>query len=287
MIKTMGIVANLNKTNAVSVTNKIINFLKKHNIKVVLESSLANAMKKNKLGYSLDKMAGMVDLVIALGGDGTFLRVARVIQKHLRPILGINLGKLGFLAEVTLDSLEDDLKLLVKGKYSVDYRMTLNAEVFKKGGKKIKVQPALNDVVISKEAIARIINLHIYIDNKHVTTYRADGIIVATPTGSTAYALSAGGPIVYPSTDAILVAPICPHTLTHRPLIIPSNIKVKIKLDSPVKDVLLTVDGQVGLELRSGDSIVVSKGSKMVPLVVFDDTSYFELLRHKLHWGGR
>lgn len=287
MVKTVGIVANLNKSNAIGVTNKVIRFLKGCNIKVVLELPLAKVLKKTKLGLSLDKMAQHVDLVIALGGDGTFLRVARGIQKHLKPILGVNLGGLGFLAEVALDSLEKDLKLLVKGKYSIDYRMTLDTELIKPGGRRIKVAPALNDIVISNEAIARIISLQTYVDNKHVTTYRADGVIVATPTGSTAYTLSAGGPIVCPGADVILITPICPHTLTHRPLVVPSSSRIKIRLEAPAQDVALTVDGQVGVKLEPRDSIIISKGAQMVPLVTFEDTSYFELLQQKLYWGSR
>lgn len=286
-IKHIGIVANLTKKNAISIAKKVISILKSKNIKISLETSLAIALKQKPLGVDLKKMAKSVDSVVALGGDGTFLRVARVIENSLKPILGINLGQLGFLAEVTLDSIEKDLNLLIAGEYNIDYRMCLETEVAKSNAKKVRIQSSLNDVVVSKETIARIIDFDTYIDNKYVARYRADGIIVATPTGSTAYSLSAGGPIVYPESDVILIAPICPHTLNHRPLIIPSKAKIKIKLNHPVKDVVLTIDGQVGMKLDEKDTVIISKSSKKVPLITFKDTSYFNVLKQKLQWGSR
>lgn len=286
-IKTVGIVANLDKSRTKDVAKKIVNLLQQKKINVILDLPLAKLLKQAKSALSIDRLAEKVDVVITLGGDGTFLRVARVMQKHLKPILGVNLGGLGFLAEVTLESLENDLGLLVKGQYDINYRMTLYTDVVKKNGKRIKVQPALNDVVVSKKVIARIINVKTYINNKPVTTFKADGVIVATPTGSTAYTLSAGGPIVHPKTEVVLISPICPHTLTHRPLVIPSDDKIKLKLDKSAKGVILTVDGQIGMDLSPEDSIIIKRGQQMVPLITFRDTLYFKVLQQKLSWGSR
>ena len=284
-VNTIGIVANLTKKMAVTVAKDVINILKSSKINVVLEKSLATALKKPKLGLSLNKLAEEVDVVISLGGDGTFLRVARITQRHLKPILGVNLGELGFLAEVKLENIGKDLKLLINGNYVVNYRETLKTEVIKKNDDIVKVKPALNDIVISKEEIARIIKLQVYVNDEYVTSYRADGVIVATPTGSTAYNMSAGGPIVNPNADVITLTPICPHTLTHRPLVLTASDKIRIQLDLSEKDVALTVDGQVNMKLSGGESVVVTKGERKVPLIIFKDTSYFKVLREKLKWG--
>lgn len=285
-MNTIGIIANLNKTNAVSVAKEIIRFLERNRVKVFLEKPLAQALGRAGTGILVDRLAEKTDLIIALGGDGTFLRAARIMHGYLKPILGVNLGGLGFLSEVTLDSLEKDLKLLIKGKYKIDYRITLDTEVLRKK-RKIRVTTALNDIVISKKALSRIINLEVFIDGRYVATYRADGIIVSTPTGSTAYNLSAGGPIVYPNSDVIVISPICPHTLTHRPLVIPSISKIEIGFGAPIRDVELTIDGQVGMGLDKDDKILVTKGKENVAIVLFEDTSYFEVLREKLSWGSR
>lgn len=282
----VGIIANINKPNVVIITKKIIGFLERHNVRVFLEKPLARIVGRTGLGILPDRLAEKADLVIAMGGDGTFLRAARIVHRHLKPILGVNLGGLGFLSEVTSKSLDNDLRLLMKGKYNIDYRMTLDTEVLKKT-KRVKVAPALNDIVISKRALSRIINLEVFIDGEFVTRYKADGIIVSTPTGSTAYNLSAGGPIVYPSSSVIIVSPICPHTLTHRPLVVPSTSKIEIRFNMPITDVELTIDGQVGVGLTKNDKVIVTEGKDRIPVVLFEDTSYFEVLRQKLGWGSR
>lgn len=283
---TIGIIANLNKPGVASVSKKIIRFLERHNVKVFLERPLAKAVGRATLGILPDKLAGKADLVIAMGGDGTFLRAARIVQRHLKPILGVNLGGLGFLSEVTQKSLEKGLRLLIKGEYYIDYRMTLDTEVLKKR-KRIKAVSALNDVVITKQVLSRIINLEVFVDGEYVTEFKADGIIVSTPTGSTAYNLSAGGPIVYPGSNVIIISPICPHTLTHRPLVVPSTSQIEIRFNAPVKDIELTIDGQVGIALTKDDKVVITEGKEKVPVVLFSDTSYFEVLRRKLRWGSR
>lgn len=281
VMKTIGIIANLNKPNVSSVTKRIIGIFERYGIGVLLEKPLAKILGRS--GVSEEILAKKVDLLIALGGDGTFLRVARIVQKNPKPILGINLGGLGFLSEVTLDSLRKDVGLLIKGKYRIDYRMTLDTKV---SGKR-NLPPALNDVVISKHAISRLINIDVSINGEFVTEYRADGIIVSTPTGSTAYNLSAGGPIVKPGSNVIIITPICPHTLTQRPLVIPCNNIVEIGFRGIVKDVELTIDGQIGVGLDKDDKVIVTEGKEKVPVVLFEDSSYFDVLRQKLGWGSR
>ncbi len=285
-MKSIGIIANINKPDVVKIAKKIISFFEGQDIEVFMERPLAEIVGKRGLGVSGRVLAKKADLIIAMGGDGTFLRTARIARGYLKPILGVNLGGLGFLSEVTLESLEKDLRLLVKDRYNIDYRMTLDVEVIRRG-KGINISPALNDVVISKRALKRIINLDVFVDGRFVTRYKADGIIVSTPTGSTAYNLSAGGPIVYPGGNVIVITPICPHTLTHRPLILPSNSKIGIGFTAPVKGVELTIDGQVGLGLTVDDKVVVTEGEEKIPVVLFEDTSYFEVLRKKLGWGSR
>lgn len=284
----IGIFANLNKKKVVPVAEEIIRFFEAHKIEVFLELSLAEKMNRKDMGLKADLLAKESNLVITLGGDGTFLRAGRLTHKYSKPILGVNLGELGFLAEATLDSLQQDLKSLVNGKYDISSRMTLEGEILRKDKKEaIVVEPALNDAVIGKRALSRIIDLETYIDDEYITTYCADGIIVATPTGSTAYTLSAGGPIVYPGSQVLLVVPICPHMLNHRPLVVPASSKIKIKLGKGAKDVLLTVDGQVGLDLQPEDSIVIGRGAQDISLINFADTSYFDVLKRKMHWGKR
>lgn len=281
---TIGIIANLDKPNAISVAKRIIGVLGKHRIKVFLERPLAKAVKRQGFGVSIDRLADKVDLIIAMGGDGTFLRAARTVRGNPKPVLGVNLGGLGFLSEVTLGSLEKDLKLLINGNYDIDYRMTLDTKVV---NRKVRTPPALNDIVISKQVLSRLIYLEVLIDGEFVTRYKADGIIVATPTGSTAYNLSAGGPIVYPSSNVIVISPICPHTLTQRPLVVPSDSEIEIRFNTPIKGVELTIDGQVGMPLSKDDKVIVTEGEEKVPVVLFKDTSYFEVLRQKLGWGSR
>ena len=285
-MKRIGIIANLDKSNVIKTAGTIIRFLERHNIKIVMEKPLARAMKRAKKGVLLERMAPLSDLFIALGGDGTFLRAARAGYNLSIPILGVNLGGLGFLSEVTLDHLEKDLGLLVEGKFMVDPRMTLSARVRGKSGQK-KTVPALNDVVVSKHALSRIISLDISIDGDYITQYKADGIIVSTPTGSTAYNLSAGGPIVKPGSEVIVITPICSHTIAQRPLVIPGQSVIEIKINNPAEGAELTVDGQLGISLSLKDRVVITRGKQNVPVVLFSGTSYFEVLRRKLSWGER
>jgi len=198
----------------------------------------------------------------------------------------VNLGGLGFLTEITLDELYPILGLVLAGKYRGSRRMLLQVSV-QRGGESIAEHVVLNDAVMTKGALARIVDLAVFVEQEYVTTYRADGLIVCTPTGSTAYGLSAGGPILFPSMRAIILVPICPHTLTDRPLVLPEEVRVQVALESQDEDVYLTLDGQVGFPLRYRDLVEVRRADREITLIVSPKKSYYEILRSKLKWGER
>ncbi|MBN1851025.1 MAG: NAD(+)/NADH kinase [Deltaproteobacteria bacterium] len=226
------------------------------------------------------------DWVVVLGGDGTLLGAARKVGRHQVPILGVNLGGLGFLTSIPLDRLYSAIEMILKEQLDVEERLMLRAKVFR-SDKEIFRCVCLNDVVINKGALARILELDVYINDQILTTFRSDGLIVATPTGSTAYNLSAGGPILYPSMLNFILTPICPFTLTNRPIILPDSdiITIHIIKESEEK-VHLTFDGQVGFDLIFGDKIVIDKSDEKIKLYKSPDRTYFEILRAKLGWGG-
>lgn len=224
------------------------------------------------------------EVAIVLGGDGTFLSVARALQDRITPIIGVNLGGLGFLTEISREMCFQDLEEILAGNYVVEERMRLQVSI-KRGQREILRQTVLNDVVINKGALARIVDLKATIDGRYLTNYRADGLIVATPTGSTAYNLSAGGPIIYPTAQAIVVTPICSFTLTNRPIILPADVQVEVELGDRVQDVSLTCDGQVGCELAAADRVQMVSSPTPLHLIKPESTDYFEVLRTKLKWG--
>lgn len=224
------------------------------------------------------------DLVVVLGGDGTLLSVARLLDNRSTPIIGVNLGGLGFLTEIGAKLCRHDLEKILAGDHEIEERMRLYASIYR-GDQKVFCQPVLNDAVINKGALARIVDLKVLIDDRFLTHYRADGLIVATPTGSTAYNLSAGGPIVYPTNRAIILTPICPFTLTNRPIILPPDKSVQVRFGEPSQDVAITCDGQVGFELESNDRIVLTAAAQPLRLIKPPSADYFEILRTKLKWG--
>jgi NAD+ kinase len=227
-----------------------------------------------------------VDLLVVLGGDGTLLSAVRSLEGCAVPVLGVNLGFLGFLTEITLDELYPMLDRVLEGKTSVEWRTSLEATVAR-DGKILGPYQVLNDVVLNKGALARISELEVRVDGRYLAYYKADGLILATPTGSTAYSLSAGGPIVSPHLPAIVLAPICPHTLTHRPILLEDTVTVEARLVFKNGDVFLTLDGQEGFELREDDVVRVRKSDRRVLLVQSPNRDYFRVLRRKLMWGGR
>lgn len=225
-----------------------------------------------------------LDLVVVLGGDGTLLAAARLVAGTGIPVLGVNLGSLGFLTEVTLDELPQALERIVAGDFRVSERMMLGARVVR-GGATLSEHRVLNDVVLAKSALARLVELSVAVDGCRITRFRGDGLIVATPTGSTAYSLSAGGPIVHPEDRSILLTPIAPHTLTLRPLVVPDHVAVSVTLARGDADVVLTLDGQLGFPLEPADVVEVRRSEARVSLVQSPFRSYFEVLRTKLKWG--
>jgi NAD+ kinase len=225
-------------------------------------------------------------LLIVLGGDGTLLSAARLAAERKVPILAVNLGGLGFLSTVSQDELYSILEEIFSGKHRVSERVMLESEIVRAGAV-IRKQIALNDAVLNKAALARIMDLELRVDGEYVTTYKADGLILSTPTGSTAYSLAAGGPIVYPIVEAFVVTPICPHTLTNRPLVIPDSATIEVDFKAEDDAVFLTLDGQVGIELMRGDHIRVRKAAEKLLLVRPAKKTYYQILRSKLKWGER
>ncbi len=223
--------------------------------------------------------------IIVLGGDGTFLSVSRFIGNKKIPLMGVKFGEVGFLAETTEENLYDAVEAVFKGNYITRHRAKLNIKVIRKG-KQIIDEDVLNDAVINKAALSRLASCAVYLDETYLTTYRADGLIVATPTGSTAYSLAAGGPVVHPAVPSIILTPICPFTLTNRPLLIPDATRVEIRLEGSPEDMILTLDGQEGFEIDPKDKIFIKKSSNSIKIISFEDQSYFKVLKNRLKWSG-
>ncbi|MBZ4416781.1 NAD(+)/NADH kinase [Myxococcus sp. RHSTA-1-4] len=232
------------------------------------------------------ELASRADLVVVLGGDGTLIYAARMLGGRGVPILGVNLGSLGFMTEIPVEELFSTLESVLAGRFQMDSRMKLTCRLVR-GGRTLVEDEILNDVVINKGALARIADHETSIDGVPITTYKADGVILATPTGSTAYSLSAGGPIVHPSVDCTVLSPICSHALTQRSIVVPADRVIRITLRSETADTYLTLDGQTGHGLQGGDCIEVVRSPNRVNLVRNPRVAYFSILRQKLHWGER
>lgn len=236
---------------------------------------------------TIGEIRDQAELVVVLGGDGTLISVARLFSGREVPILGVNLGSLGFLTEITVEELYPRLEKCLEGNPRVSDRMMLEVTLHREG-RQIEKCHVLNDMVINKGALARIVDLETRVNRHFLTTYKADGLIVSTPTGSTGYSLSAGGPIIHPLMSCIAITPICPHTLTNRPIVVTDESIISITVTSSFDEkVYLTLDGQVGFELREGDSVEVRKALKTTSLVMSRSRDYFEILRTKLKWGER
>jgi NAD+ kinase len=225
-----------------------------------------------------------VNLAIVLGGDGTMISAARLLENLDVPVLGINYGSLGYLTEFRIEELYDALERILHGDFTIDSRVTLDV-THERNGIELSKNRVLNDVVINKAALARIINIEATLDELYVNDFRADGLIISTPTGSTAYNLSAGGPIVFPSMNAVVMTPICPFTLSNRPIVVPDTAEIALRLKTENEDVFLTLDGQVGFELTVNDVVRIRKSKTTLNLVKPPNRNYFDVLRNKLKWG--
>ena len=225
-----------------------------------------------------------VDLIVVLGGDGTMISTARLIGDRSIPVLGINYGGLGYLTEFRIEEMFAALEQILAGNYELDPRVTLRVEHCR-SGETLLTNRVLNDVVINKAALARIIELEVWLDRLFVNNFRADGLIVSTPTGSTAYNLSAGGPIIFPTMNAVVITPICPFTLSNRPIVVPDEAEIELVLKTKNEEVALTLDGQVGFQLQAGDSVKIRKSRTTFNLVQPPNRNYFDVLRDKLRWG--
>jgi NAD+ kinase len=286
----VGIVAKSRLSAATPHLLEVEAWLAARNIAAVVETATAALMPPSPTREVADKQAlvSRAGLVLVLGGDGTLLSMAGCIAQAGRrvPILGVNFGSLGFLTEVTLPELYPALEAALAGRAHVEERLMLQATVYSSAAPQVGV--AVNDVVINKAAPSRLINLSVFVRDEFVTHVRADGLIIATPTGSTAYNLSAGGPVVEPSVDAMVLTPIAPHTLSNRPVVIPASATVRVKPMIGDRDgAFVTFDGQAGFELRAGDEITVGRAGEPMRLIRPSTRSYFEVLREKLNWGQR
>jgi NAD+ kinase len=284
-MKKIAVFAKVHDPRCQDVAVELFNWLQERDCLPLIESHLARHL--GCPGVAAEEISSRADMVVVLGGDGTLISTARIIGERNIPILGVNLGSLGFLTEIALDELYPALEKCLAGDYRVSERIMLRA-VVERDGRETASHLVLNDVVINKGALARIVDLKTKVNSLDLATFKADGLIISTPTGSTGYSLSAGGPIVNPSMNCIVITPICPHTLTNRPIVIDDGSIVDITVSSlDDEDIYLTLDGQVGLELRSGDRITVSRAHHTTRLIMSEERDYFAVLRAKLKWGER
>jgi NAD+ kinase len=282
-IKKIGLIFKWRDERVPGIVNDIVPWLQSRGVEVFLDEAIAGKYPVRASVVAVDELAEKVDLLGVFGGDGTLLHAARLVGSKGVPILGINLGSLGFLTKFKVEEMHSAFEDLLSGQFQLQERMLLDVEVLKAGETAARYL-ALNDVVINKGALARIIDLEVSINAQPVLLTRADGLIISTPTGSTAYSLSAGGPILFPTLDAILIVPICPHALTNRPVVIPDRDVVHISLRRG-NDVMLTVDGQVGMPLQEQDCLKISRAQSALRLVLPFGSTFFDLLREKLRWG--
>ncbi len=285
-IRTVGLFGRHRDENIGEVLFGLCDFLHGRGLSIVLEESTAERVGKPQVARRpVTTIGAEIDLAIVIGGDGTLLNVARNIARHRVPLIGVNVGRLGFLADISTDHMFDVIGKILDGQYRTEERFLLHAEIVR-DGEVIHTFNPLNDVVLNKGNLARLIEFETYIDGEFVSETRADGIIVATPTGSTAYALSAGGPILHPTLPAIILVPICPHTLSNRPLAVNSNSQIEIVLTDD-QEAHVTFDGQATFMVRNGDRVCVHRGETPVTLIHPANRNHYEVLRAKLLWGTK
>jgi len=282
--KTIGVISRPRRANLSVVVPTLLKWLNTRNLRVVYDEETAGALTDPANALSREEIAAQSDLLLVLGGDGTLLAAARFAAPRCIPILPINMGSLGFLTSFTVGELYPALEETLAGRAAFSTRTMLQVELVR-AAQIIDTQHVLNDAVINKSALARMIELELSIDHDFVVRYRADGLVVATPTGSTAYSLSAGGPIVHPTVEAIIITPICPHTLTDRPVVVRDSALIEVKFTGTAESVLLTLDGQTGVALQENDTIRIARSPQCLHLIQPPKKTYFDILRNKLKWG--
>jgi NAD+ kinase len=280
-VKTIGIVANKGKPEARIVARELLYLLEVRGARVVLEESIASDLGRTDIAATVDELGEQVQLICVLGGDGTLLGIARRLAGQSVPILGINLGTLGFLSEAEPEHLPHAVDNLLSGNYDIEIRTMLEATLVRKG-KTLATYTAMNDIGIAKGSFCRIIQCAVYLDDAYVATFNGDGVIVSSPTGSTAYSLSAGGPIVAPNVDMLLLTPVAPHSLTARPMVLSADQVIRIEVDAVHQEMGLSIDGQFGYRLEIGDHIYVKKSPHCTPLIRWKKGAFFEAIRTKL-----
>lgn len=285
-MKSAAILLNPEKKNAVRFARRLVPWLEERRVAVMAESDAASAMKMRQLSRD-EALLAKADFAVVLGGDGTLLRASRVMAPAGVPMLAVRFGQFGFLADIEPADALPALDRVLQGSYTIDERMMVEASVHR-NDREVSTCLALNDVVIAKGPLARMLRLSTYISGKFISTYPADGLVVATPTGSTAYSLSAGGPLVAPDLKVIIVTPICPHTLNARSLLVSDRQSVEIVVESDPGDVvILTVDGQIGVPLEPGDKVCVREAKPRAKLICTDGMTFYDKLQARLRWGDR
>jgi NAD+ kinase len=285
IIKTVCIISKPNVPAAASLVPRLLEWLRAHGIAARIDRQTTE-YAPGLQGLPREEAPEGCDMAIVLGGDGTLLSAARAIGKRQIPLFPVNLGGLGFLTAITIDEIFPELDRALRGEHRIAKRKLLETEVVR-DGRTVASYEALNDAVLTKTALARMIDLDTHVDDQFVCAYKADGLIIATPTGSTAYSLSAGGPIIFPSVPAICLTPICPHMLTNRPVLVPETSVIRVVSHGPDDSVYLTIDGQVGTQIHDGDTIVCRSSRYALLLVRPPHQMFFDVLRQKLKWGER
>ncbi len=281
-MKNIGVIAKRGEAAAIQAVRDLMFWLDRKKFRLFVEDEVASVLKMK--GYPRDKIPSKIDIMIVFGGDGTLLSAVRLVGRRGTPILGVNLGGLGFITEIARDKMHKNIvDNIFSERYGIEERIMLSADMCRKGCRKIH-HTALNDVVITKSALARMIDLDIYVNNQYVNAYTADGLIISTPTGSTAYSLAAGGPILYPTLGSFVITPICPHILTNRPIVLPDEFIIEVIIKRG-EDVYLTLDGQEGLPLKVNDKIKIKKADFKTKFLLLHKRDYFQILRTKLKWG--
>lgn len=285
-VKRVGIVSKPRKTEVREVVQPLLDWLRAHAIEAYIDKETGSILENHDRCLTRNEMPAQVDLIVVLGGDGTLLAAARALKRKPVPLLAVNLGGLGFLTTITREELFSTLEGVLAGNYRSEKRVQIEGELIR-ADEVISSFLALNDVVVNKGAIARILDFEVRVDGNLVSTYKSDGLIVATPTGSTAYSLAAGGPIVAPTVAAFVVTPICAHTLTNRPLVLPDSASIELAVKAQREAAYLTVDGQMGLTAHSEDIVRMKKADSIVEIIQPQTRNYFAILREKLKWGER